>query len=300
MGQSEKVVVFHVGLHKTGTTMLQSYLSSNINALHRHRIMHVPRFKLARYIGWGDRLEDEPEPFLDQIKEFEGRDDVDMLVMSHEDVIGHPFARGGDGRVYPNGPANMRLLREILGDRHVKVILSVRPQNGFLESYYLQTVQEGGYRTFEQWLEGVDMTALSWSPIADAVTDQFGEANVSIIDFREITNGQEAYIKMCLHVINPTLTFDSTYEFVRNRSISEKGMLMALGANRHLRSATERREMRDFLQRYFSNADYPRASLLDDETEQALLARYGPEYEQLVSRQSPAEPSAGPAGRSHA
>jgi hypothetical protein len=69
---------------------------------------------------------------------------------------------------------------------------------------------------------------------------------------------------------------------MRNPSISGKGLRMALGANPHLRTGEERKLMRVFLQKHFSNVRYPRPVLFSDEQRQWLRERYGAEYERLV------------------
>jgi hypothetical protein len=77
--------------------------------------------------------------------------------------------------------------------------------------------------------------------------------------------------------------FDATIDYKpsRNRSISGKGLSIALAANPHLRTGDERSKMRKFLQKHYSNVDQPRPILLSDEQKAALRAEYEAEFENL-------------------
>ncbi|MCW2494835.1 MAG: hypothetical protein JWQ77_759 [Jatrophihabitans sp.] len=277
-----KLCVVHVGAHKTGTTMLQNYLRVNAKALRKHRIFFVTRPQLAVSVGWGRALVKNPERFQAHLDTFDKTKDVDLLIASHEDTLGHPFEADTNGRLYPSAGENLAALAAALHGRQVRVVLSIRPQADFLESYYLQTVHEGSSKTFDEWLRDVDLEALSWRPIVTLLGELFGTENTELIDFRLIRDGQDAYLKHFLSRLDARLDMHVAYEDSHNRSISEKGLRMARAANPHLRSTDERRAMRRFLQTHFSNADYPRAVLLSDDQRTTLTERYSAEYDELV------------------
>ena len=55
-------VVFHIGAHKTGTSLLQKYMRDNVRLLRRHRIYYLSRGAMNDYVGWGGNLLRDPGP----------------------------------------------------------------------------------------------------------------------------------------------------------------------------------------------------------------------------------------------
>lgn len=277
----DKTVAFHVGAHKTATSLLQKYMRDNRQLLRRHGIYCVSRTATNRYVGWGDKLLSDPEAVSTLVQRPLRVPWFRLLVVSHENTLGRPFADGG-AHLYPRAPEIIDGLAAALPRDRTKIVLSVRPQDELLESYYLQSVHEGGHLNFGAWLDRLDLDALSWIPLVERLYDTFGRDRVEVLDFRLIANGQEAYIREFFARIDPRRPFDIEYSPRRNPSISEKGLRLALAANPQLKSSTERRLMRRFLQSSFSNVRYPRPALLSDEQRDWLRERYGGEYERIV------------------
>jgi hypothetical protein len=276
-----KMVVFHVGAHKTGTSLLQKYMRDNVQLLRRHRIYYVSRSAMNDYVGWGEKLLRDPEQLGRKIRHMLLIPWFKTVIASHENTLGRPLRKGG-AHLYPRAGEMIEVLGHLLRHQRCKIFFSIRPQAEFLESYYLQSIHEGRHQSFEAWLGRIDLEAISWRPVVDKLRDTFGSEQVEIVDFRTIKQGQQAYIRQFFTRINPRYTFETEYSSMRNPSISDKGLRMALAANPHLTSGEERKLMRKFLQKHFSNVRYPRPELFSDEQKQWLNERYGPEYEQLV------------------
>ncbi|MGQ0845164.1 MAG: hypothetical protein ACT4QF_13635 [Sporichthyaceae bacterium] len=277
-----KLVALHIGAHKTGTSVLQRYLRENEDLMARRRVKHLRRAHLSQMVGWGDRLAAEPEPLRDRLTRFGWDPRYRTLIGSYENLVGRPFTRAGKGVLYPNGPRNVDALARAVGATHCKVLLSIRPQADFVESYYLQTVHQGGHETFAEWLRLVDLDALSWQPIVEAMRARFGRENVEVVDFRLIREGQEAFLRHILGRIDSRLDRPVSYSEPKNRSVSARGLQMALAANPHLKTSEERGALRTFLQTHFSNLDGPRPVLFAPEQKADLWERYRAEYEDLV------------------
>jgi hypothetical protein len=282
MRSGEKVAAFHVGAHKTGTSVFQQYLRQNPWLMRRKRILVVGRAELAGYVGWGEKLIADPRPLIDRVERLRRSPVASVLIGSCENLLGRPFPKGGDGSLYPAAPRNIEALARATKGVRGKAILAIRPQEEFLESYYLQTVHEGRHHTFDEWLARVDLDALSWRPVVDALHEAFGPADVEVVDFGLIAAGQDAFISHLLTRIDPRLDFRVSHDLVKNRSVSARGLEMALEVNPHLKTGAERRALRILLQTHFSNLDFPRPALLSDEQKHALRARYGPEYADLL------------------
>lgn len=284
----KKTVVFHVGAHKTGTSLLQKYMRDNVQTLRRHRIYYLSRSAMNDYVGWGDRLLRDPEPLARKMGHMLAIPWFKVLIASHENTLGRPLVKGG-AHLYPRAAEIIDALGRLLRPHRPKIFLSIRPQEQFLESYYLQSIHEGRHQPFEAWLERIDLDAISWTPIVDKLFDTFGREQVEIVDFRLIKEGQQAYVTHFFTRIHPRYTFEIEYTSMRNPSISDKGLRMALAANPHLKSGEERKLMRKFLQKHFSNVRYPRPVLFSDEQKQWLRDRYGAEYERLVGGAPPVD-----------
>ena len=178
-------IVFHVGAHKTGTTLVQDYLGQQLKALRDKGIAHIPRGRMGRLVGWGDVLADDPSPFATELAGFAADPSIHTVVLSHEDTLGRPFTRADPG-LYPDAARNAQLLRGILDGYDVRIIVSTRRQHEFLGSYYLQTVHEGGTETFAQWATHLDLEQLSWRRVIDPFTAAFGSGAVHLLDFATI------------------------------------------------------------------------------------------------------------------
>jgi hypothetical protein len=274
-------------VHKTGTSVVQQFLLDNRAALAERRALVLTRGQMADFIGWGDVLLENPRALMNRIAEFRASSEFDLLIGSNENALGRvvPVEKGG---LYPRAGEIMSGVARAVRHCRMRVMLSLRPQHEFLESYYLQTVHQGSARPFTEWLDGIDLDALSWRPLVSQLEDIFGAANVDVLDFRLLQRDQSEYVRRFLSAAGPELDFPVESHRSKNRSISDKGLKMALAANKLLAGDDERRAMRRFLQRHFSNLDYPRAQLLTPHLQSWLEERYGPEYDELVALRSAA------------
>ena len=206
------------------------------------------------------------------------------VFMSHENAIGRPFSEKLPG-LYPHARENMEAIASALQDYAATIILSIRPEAGFLESYYLQTIHQGGTQTFEQWVAKIDVENIPWRPAVEAVRAAFSRQRVHVIDFRNIAREQNAFLRDFINCIDPGIKLQPHYAAASNPSVSEKGLQMALAVNPLLETHAERVFVRKFLQRRFSNKDYERPKLLDDDVRERLNAHYMPDYERLLAEQ---------------
>jgi hypothetical protein len=289
----KKTVVFHVGAHKTGTSLIQKYMRDNVSVLRQHRIYYLSRSAMNDYVGWGDKLRRDPDPLARKMRNMLAIPWFKVLIASHENTLGRPLVKGG-AHLYPRAPEIIDALGRLLRPHRPKIFLSIRPQEQFLESNYLQSIHQGGHQAFQAWLDRVDLDAVSWAPVVDKLCETFGREHVEIVDFRRIKHGQQAYVNHFFTRIDPRYAFKVEYAPMRNPSISGKGLRMALAANPHLRTGEQRKLMRVFLQKHFSNVRYPRPVLFSDEQKQWLRDRYGAEYERLVGANGSAAADAEP------
>ena len=278
---SVKIAV-HVGAHKTGTSLIQKYMRDKPDQLEPFGVRVISRGDTNTLIGWGKALIDTPRLFSARLDEECAEDGAHYVIASHENTLGRPHLPSGE-HLYPEAATRVAALAAILRDRDARVIIYLRPQAAFLESYYLQLVQQGGSLTFDQWLDRVDFDRVSWRPVVEMLRDSMGPERVAIGDFEEIRAGQDPFLSGFFRRVDPAIKVQPKYSARRNLSISDKGLRIALAANPHLRTPDEKKRMRAFLQKHFSNAKYPRPVLFSDSHRADLTARYGDEYRELTS-----------------
>ena len=278
-----KRVVLHIGAHKTGTSLVQHYMRANVPTVAAHGISYISRGDMNDYIGWGDKIINSPDKLRRRLDKELAAITCRYIFMSHENAIGRPFSDTMPG-LYPHARENMEALASALENYNATIILSIRPETGFLESYYLQTIHQGGTQTFDQWVAAIDVENIPWRPAVDAVRTAFSKQRVHVIDFRNIARGQNAFLRDFITCIDPDIKLQPHYTAASNPSISEKGLTLALAVNPHLETHAERKSMRKYLQRRFSNKKYDRPKLLEDSVRAQLDLRYMPDYEKLVSQ----------------
>ncbi len=274
-------VIAHVGAHKTGTSLIQKFMRDKPDQIAPFGIDPISRSDTNTLIGWGHALLDTPSLLADRLAAETGAGDARYVVLSHENTLGRPHRPSG-AHLYPEAKDRVAALAGILDRFDFRVVFYLRPQASFLESYYLQLLQQGEFFTFDTWLDRVDFDLLSWRPVVEMLWSTFGEDRVAIGDFEEIRQGQEEFLRGFFRRINPAIDIHPEYTAKRNLSISDKGMRIAMAANPFLRSTEERKSMRDFLQKHFSNAKYPRPVLFSEEQHRRLSERYGAEYRELL------------------
>jgi hypothetical protein len=274
-------IAVHVGAHKTGTSLVQKYLRDQVEQTAPFDIRYVSRSDTDRLIGWGMTLLERPEKLRARL-EAESRDvTARYIIVSHENTLGRPHRSSGDN-LYPEALPRIDALASILAPFDSRIVFYLRRTADFLESYYLQLIQQGEFFGFEQWLDRVDLDRVSWTPLVERLRDRFGHDNVAIGDFDEIKLGQGEFLRRFFRRVDPRIDLTPSYEERRNSSLSDKGLRIAMGANRFLRSGGERQRMRKFLQQHFSNVDYPRPSLFDPGQRKQIGERYDAEYERLI------------------
>jgi hypothetical protein len=276
--------VYHVGAHVTGARQIQRYLRENVDHLERLGLHCVPRALMGKLVGWGPKLVADPDRFGQELGSAWRSPGIDGVLASHENTIGRPFADGGGG-LYPDALPTLEALAEVSKTSRRTVVLSVRPQADFLESYYLQTVNEGEWHTFDDWLDELNLDDISWLPLHEQLIGSFGVDAVRVLDFATFGPDPVAHVREFFRLIDVDLPTDLHVSPVHDPRHSEKGVRMALAANPYVRATDERMGLRAFLHKNFSDRDYPPATLLTVEQRAWLNDRYGDENRRLVAAQ---------------
>lgn len=278
-------VICHLGAHKTATSLIQKYFQEKREQYAALGVRYIPRERISELTGWGTRLIDNPGDFRAEIDSHAKHAGTRYVVFSYEDMLRRPFVEG-KGSLYPRHRDPLNALSSALTGYNLKLVYYIRPQVEFVPSYYVQLIQEGGFFTFEQFLdELIDLNRLSWKPLVDGFVKVFGSDNIYIGDFRTIKGGQFQFLKEFVESTMPGIAGDYEYRKVHNVGLSARGLHIALRINPLLRKDTKTREtrkVRNFLQENFSSATEPKPVLLSEEVRAKLMA-YGAEYDELIA-----------------
>jgi hypothetical protein len=156
-------IIFHLGLHRTGTTFLQNEIFPKIEGL-----------------SYNVYRPDSPEYFLDKNK---------INLISREGLSGRPFASinlnalerdlfaYGISKKYPNS----------------RIILGIRKKDDWLKSLYHYYVKGGGYMSYESWFNNFDKSYLDFERYIDLLNDLFDE--VYVYNFEELRNNKKKCIQ---------------------------------------------------------------------------------------------------------
>jgi hypothetical protein len=286
-------VLFHVGLQKTGSTLIQRNLNRNRGKLaevgaayYRLRpatetdaIEHLPHFtSLLRTIST-NRHPDPSEAEL--AREMRTVRESSTVILSDENTLG-PIAHENGKPAYGNARAVMERAVEALDLDDMTAMLYVRAQDTYLESTYMQRIHNGRSIRFPEFIEGAAIDSFDWHSLADAVASAVGKENMRVVPYESIREGEVPYLNHVLETagLDVRLTEDDMARRESNRSYSALGLEIALRCN-DLLEGEDLKAFRKFLQTEFSNASHPRAELLSEDARRDLLERYRPSNERL-------------------
>ena len=185
-------VVIHVGAHKTGTSLVQRYFSD------KPKIKQGARHRADQPYGWrpcwwtGAFLHERPEALRSRLEE-EAAKRPSVILFSHENTLGQPFLPDRPG-LYPDASRNAKALAGICDGFDTHVVFYVRPMADFLESYYIQTVQEGLVHSFAGLVRSLTGPTAGRRTV-EALEGAFGADRVIVGDFTEMSAGQNQFIR---------------------------------------------------------------------------------------------------------
>ncbi len=285
-------LVIHVGAHKTGTSLVQKYFRDKPRITQALGIAQISRTDGDLLVDWGQYLHERPEGLRSRLEE-EAAKEPSVILFSHENTLGQPFLPDRPG-LYPDASRNAKALAGICDGFDTRVVFYVRPMADFLESYYIQTVQEGLVHSFADWY-GSLIGPHRWTSAVEALDSAFGADRVIVGDFTEMRAGQNQFLRRFMTrtgIPRPPIV---EYQPIRNPSISARGLEIAFDINQYLYDDDERMLVRRFLQEHFSNQKEERARPMPEDLRRSITIETAAEFERLAARAaaslaSPPEP----------
>ena len=173
-----KKLYIHIGTHKTGSSAIQRALQLAEYDMRKENIVYIPREKVPDSIlnsalatSFTNNDISIGKRFFD--KWINSSPEACNLVFSHEDLSGNPF----DG--YKNSYCVAQSIREMTKGRQVIIIVYLRRQDFFVESFYNMRIRAGGHRDFNDFNNNIFKgKTLNWYELLKNYAHFFGKENI--------------------------------------------------------------------------------------------------------------------------
>jgi hypothetical protein len=297
-------LILHIGVPKTGSSLLQKSLRALRQPLRERGIAYVDRkafLAMPDYRAWAayGREQYSKEALFDQLRDTvkASRKKVAgggrTLVISNESIPGRLSPEYGNP-FWSRAGESVAELVSVIAPKRTVVIVYVRRQDRLLESLYMQRIHLG-YRT--KWVRFRDKTCLDervrFTELIGDVSTVPTVSEVRVRPFEIIQAGSAAFTSDFLdnlgagdlvHQLEPK-TLATT-----NPSYTQPAWVAALAINRLLTKPEHPDKVRKFLTDLFPPGEYPAAQLLTDEERLSMLTRYRDENAELFATYLPEFP----------
>lgn len=289
-------VFLHLGAHKTGTKYQQAWLAANREFLAAQGSRFIPGRRIradVRRWRWNPSREKIPASLPKLFAELTNLRRR-SCVLSWEGMLG-PMDLSATRTIYPNSRVILEVLRDHLRDSNTKVAYAVRDYGGWVESSYKWMVRLERSYTFEEYMEGVELDALTWVTTVTAMRELFGAENTLVWSHeayrRDSATGMEELLRFLYGAdvdFSEVKRLDSEE---RNVSPNAKGCEFARGVH-HLLEQSDLFSKRDrkhlnpllrlFVDQHFDRDFDPEPPvLLDEATKKYLTSRYETDCREL-------------------
>ena len=188
------------------------------------------------------------------------------IVFSSEALSGTP------NNGYQNSSAVASILRGATQNFDVKIILYLRRQDDFIESWYTQTIHQGESHSFADFMKGYeDSDSLKYSRIIGDFAQQFGKENLLVRSYHSASS--IGLIRHFQSIIGQQDFFTSKDETRKNPSYSGHAYEIAKRANGRL-IESDRKILRESLQRVMHKPKNESFSFFSIQERKELLQRF--------------------------
>ena len=228
-------IFLHIGLSKTGTTFVQHCFNQPQIDTQLREGFQLKQSINASTIIWalvkkdiisvGSKNGDPIERFLNYENVSNAtRVEVRKLIRGEiQDSVRHLFfsAEGiSDLAVFNKKFVNSKSFVQIIKDfvlqsnltQKLKIILTIRRQDQFLESSYMQNIRTGSTLSFDDYVKLIPMKNLSWLTLIEHLTDVVGNKNLIVLPYESELhrlNGNAHFLQPLLKSIDQRITMDA-------------------------------------------------------------------------------------------
>lgn len=203
---------FHIGIHKTGTTLIQTNLSENIDLLREKGVFYVNSEIPQAIIHQREALRklqnpnraDPPKDALEQINNkillLAERVGANTILISEENRIGYPLYSelvkvGAPARFYPRAEECLRRVLIGFEGLDTRLIIYRREFAQLLPSLYSEALRNLNItETIDEFCRKIDYDSLDYGALINRVLQGAPDAEVIVKQFAKIKNGVEPFL----------------------------------------------------------------------------------------------------------
>jgi len=297
-------LILHIGVPKTGSSLIQKSLRALRQPLRDHGIAYIDRkafLAMGDYRAWAayDRSAYSKEKFSDELagaveaaRKKVARGGRTLLI-SNESISGRLSPDYGDP-FWPRAGESIAELVSVIKPERTRVIVYVRRQDRLLESLYMQRMHLGYQTRWEHFRDKVCRDdRVRYTQLLALVGAAPSVQSLRVRPFETIQAGAAAFTADFLDELG---LGELVYELepktlaTTNPSYTQPAWEAALALNPLLSAPDQPNKVRKFLTDLFPPGEYPPAQLLTDEERLAMLTRYRDENEALFTRYLPEFP----------
>lgn len=205
-------IVMHVGVHKTGSTLIQNHIRANAAVLEDQgvfaanaragRYMLKLRNKLRRVQKVGrdgpaiDALDPPARHVIAAARDAGAR----TILISDENILGQPFHRqmlAGDGKasLYPHAEDCLRLATHAFAGHPLTLVLYTRQQHKLLVSHYSEALRSLRITDgLDGFVDAIDLERLGFSDLTARIRRAAPGADLRVAPFETIRNGAAGFL----------------------------------------------------------------------------------------------------------
>ena len=235
-------LVFHIGIHKTGSTLIQKNLSKNLGVLREKGIFYVNEeipdliIKQREYVrklqvpSRNDPSKDSLMQANARLLEAAQRANANIVLISEENRIGFPLYLevtkvGAPARFYPRADECLNGVLNGLQDLETKLILYRRRFERLIPSLYSEALRNlATTETIDGFCRQIDFASLDYGKLLGRVTKGAPDAELIVKPFEWIKKGAEAFLEDFVQTAGlGTDGFSFSTKFVREGVDQRKG-----------------------------------------------------------------------------
>jgi len=232
-----KTLHLHIGSGRCGTTLIQALFNENFfhEAFAQFSTHYDPQIFLAL-------TELVPITKLDKKKYKPIRDDhfaphkaanYENLFTIQEHLLGLTWEKGKKNY----GKKMCDVIEYIADGFDIRLIVSFRRQDSYLESLYNQLVKRGDTRNIKTFLKSIPLENLEWDKVIEPFAKRFGKDHVSVVPFERAVlkqTGLGNFVDGVLSAMNLPINVDLATVPVMNPSLSPRALEVQIVANEKL------------------------------------------------------------------
>ena len=293
-----KRLILHVGVPKTGTSLIQRTMRQLRPELRSSGIAYIDRKAMHRlrdrpsWAAYATGPKENRPRFLSDLRDVVKRERLRALpkaravVMSNESMIGRIAPEFGDP-YWPRATAALTDVVTALKPSSTRVVMYIRRQDRLIESLYMQRIHLGGslnWTKFHRAVCGDDR--VRYQDLVQAIAEVPTVEKISVAPFELIGAGGGRFVTHFMESLDlgiEALVADRDDPKPSNPSYTQPAYELAMKINKRLETPAQRELTRKYLRELFPADEYPKAQLLTNEQRSELIEIYRPANEKFFA-----------------